>query len=159
MWHGTSTHLAAADIRRFNARVIAPFASVVKVSLARFHHAPMACIARSIFMMRDVQLRALIETLLAVHPLDSKPFLLEQTLVVGHELGQSLKRSSGFQSQCLHTFSPWGIGNIILIQWLAFERLSNAIRRATGRNFIQKAHPSWPQVLSRLRTPKKPFLQ
>ena len=59
-------------------------------------------------MIGDVQLRAFIDALLTVHPLDLDAFLLEQTLVIGHELGQALKRRSGFQSQCLHRFLSIG---------------------------------------------------
>ena len=60
-------------------------------------------------MIGDVQLRAFVDALLTVHPLDLDAFVLEQTLVIGHELGQALKRRSGFQSQCLHRFLSIGV--------------------------------------------------
>src|SRR5688500_7493738 len=68
----------------------------------------MAGIARGVLMIRDMQLRAFVEALLTVHPLNLDAFLFEQPLVIGDELGQALKRRSGFQSQCLHRFLPVG---------------------------------------------------
>ena len=79
-------------------------------------------------MIGDVQLRAFVDALLAVHPLDLDAFLLEQTLVIGHELGQALKRRGGFQSQCLHRFLSIGVlDKLSFIKWLTFSLLSNAL--------------------------------
>src|ERR1700754_4835290 len=68
----------------------------------------MARVARGVLMIRDVQLRAFVDALLTVHPLDLDAFVLEQPPVIGHEFSQALKRRSGFQSQCLHRFLSMG---------------------------------------------------
>src|SRR5262249_13533848 len=46
---------------------------------------------------------------LAVGPLDQEPFFLEQSLVIGDELRQSLERRRGLQDELFHGIAP-GLG-------------------------------------------------
>jgi hypothetical protein len=50
----------------------------------------------------DVDVGLLLDLLLAVGPLDAQALALEQPLVIGHQLRQSLERRSRFQNQRLH---------------------------------------------------------
>ena len=99
--------LAAFDFGALDARIVAPLAGVIEVGLAGFELAAVAGKARRLLVAGDVHLRALVDALLAVDPLDRDAFLGEQALGIGHELGQSLEGRGRFQTQRLgHDDSP-----------------------------------------------------
>src|SRR6516165_4174670 len=67
----------------------------------------MACKSRRLPVIGDVELRAFVDVLLAVGPLDLDAFLLEQPLVVGDQFRQSLEGGGRFQNQILeHASAP-----------------------------------------------------
>ena len=91
--------LAAAHFGAFDAGVIAPFAGVVEVGLALLQELAMARERIDADVACHIKLRGLVDVLFAIRPFDGEPFLLEQALVIGDELGEPLERGGRFQSE------------------------------------------------------------
>ena len=95
--------LAAADLGALDPRIVAPLAGIIEVRLAFLEQLAVAGKTRRFVVIGigDVELRGLVDALLAIGPFDGEAFLLEQALVVGDQLRQSLERRGGFEPQCL----------------------------------------------------------
>ncbi len=106
---GAAAELAASRARVLHAAIVAPLAGVIHVRLALLEQLAVAGEGIDAFGARHVRFDLLLHSLLAVGPLDQKPFLLEQPLVIGDELGQPLERRRRFQNELLHGLAP-GVG-------------------------------------------------
>src|SRR5262249_14912656 len=96
--NGTATDLAALHLGAFDARIIAPFASVIEVGLALFELAAMTRKPRRILVAGDVHLRALVDALFAVDPFDPEALLFEQSFIIGYKFSESLEGGCRFKS-------------------------------------------------------------
>src|SRR5262249_59619273 len=88
--------------RVLHPAVIAPFAGVIHVRLALLEQLAVTGEGVDPFRAGHVGLDSFLHPLLAVGPLDQDPFFLEQPLVIGDELGQSLERRRGLQDELFH---------------------------------------------------------
>ena len=84
---GPASDLPAADRGGAGAAVIAPFASIVHVGFALLQQGAMADEWIGALRVGNGRVGGLNAGLVPVRPLDKDSFLLEQTLIVGHELG------------------------------------------------------------------------
>src|SRR5262249_40610352 len=92
----------AAGAGILHTAVIAPLAGVVHVRLALLEQPAVAGERIDPFRVGHVGLDLFLDPLLAVGPLDHDPFFLEQSLVIGDELSQSLERRRGLQDELFH---------------------------------------------------------
>src|SRR5262249_23590655 len=103
-----AAELAAAGARVLHPAVIAPLAGVIHVRLALLEQLAVAGEGVDPFRAGYVGLDLFLDPLLTVGPLDQEPFLREQPLVIGDELGQSLERRRGLQDELFHGFCSEG---------------------------------------------------
>src|SRR5262249_3248306 len=105
--------------RVLHPAVIAPFAGVIHVRLALLEQLAVAGEGVDPFRAGHVGLDFFLQPLLAVGPLDQDPFFLEQPLVIGDELRQSLERRRGFQDELFHGLGSeaWASSSRRRITW------------------------------------------
>src|SRR5262245_22621096 len=100
---------AAADLSTplaclLNAAVIAPLAGIVHICLAILEHLTVGQERIEPFGADDICSNTFsIGALVAIRPLDLKPLLFEQALVIGDDFGQTLERLGIFQCELLHS--------------------------------------------------------
>src|SRR5262249_39719124 len=107
---GAAAELAAARARVLYAAIVAPLAGVIHVRLALLEQLAVAGEGIDVLGAGDVRFDLFLHPLLAVGPFDQKPFLLEKSLVIGDELGQSLEWRRRFQDELLHGLAPGVLG-------------------------------------------------
>src|SRR5262249_4490911 len=104
---GAATELAALDTGLLDAAVVAPFARVVHVGLTLFAEAAVAPETVQSAGPGDVApVLLLLRAGVTVDPFEVESFLLEQALVVGDQLGQTLERGGRLQYEPLHGTPP-----------------------------------------------------
>src|SRR5215475_3804385 len=104
--NGTAAELAATGIGRTNAAVVAPLAGVIHIRLTLFEQLSVAGEWIDVLRAGDRDVDLLLNALLAVSPLHVKAFFLEQALLIGHQLRQSLEWRGGLEHQRLHVSAP-----------------------------------------------------
>src|SRR5262249_16336897 len=135
--------------------VVTPFAGVVHVRLALLEQLAVASEGVDPFRARHVSLNFFLDPLLAVGPLDQDPFFLEQSLVIGDELRQSLERRRGLQDELFHELGSeaWASASRGAQRLGARRRLPHQAslnttgrqRQAPNRRIVQQ----WPTALPR----------
>src|SRR2546425_7391910 len=111
---GAATELAALDAGLLDAAVVAPFARVVHVGLTLFEEAAVTRERVQSARTGDINHRLLrLRAGVTVDPFDVEPFLLEQALVVGDQLGQTLERGGRLQYEPLHGTPPGSFSAVL----------------------------------------------
>src|SRR5262245_10934484 len=103
--NGTAAELAAT-LSRTNAAVVAPLAGVIHIRLPLFEQLSVAGEWIDALRAGDRDVDLLLDALLAVGPFHVKAFLLEQALLIGNQLRQSLEWRGGLEHQRLHVSAP-----------------------------------------------------
>src|SRR4029077_3862475 len=104
----------ALDAGLLDAAVVAPFARVVHVGLTLFEEAAVTRERVQSARTGDIDHGLLLlRAGVTVDPFDVEPFLLEQTLVVGDQLGQTLERGGRSTHGPLHGTPPGSFSAVL----------------------------------------------
>src|SRR5262249_34256636 len=96
--NGTATDLAALHLGAFDARIIAPFASVIEGGLALFELAAMTRKPRRILVAGEGDLHAPVDPLFGVDPFHPEALLFEHAFLLRYQFSQSLEGGCRFKS-------------------------------------------------------------
>src|SRR2546427_8640687 len=111
---GAATELAALDAGLLDTAVVAPFARVVHVGLTLFEEATVTRERVQSARTGDIDHGLLLlRASFTVDPFDVEPFLLEQALVIGDQLGQTLERGGRLQYEPLHGTPPGSLSAVL----------------------------------------------